>query len=474
MNYDVAIDRKYYAGLDRSRTVVALTFDADGDFNTGADGTVRIFQRDFDAVQVNPQPLPPKEWAQVNPQPLPPRIQTPSIALDRGNLNAIMLAFVQADAVDAHGGVAGVDQPGALWSADLRRTSGGWQSTAAPLLDNGAAVRGEEPRLLSGPNGTGSLVFRRFGAESESASIGQIALSSGIIIEGGRIVYGDPVALTNSAGAQQWMPAATLNLATNALHVNSVRRSLAPGAARSASEITRETAGATRMTVLADANDPVVAIALEDRADPALETALVLDRIHAPVGAAVQVAANGRNLGRRATDVAVHFFRGAPGSGAPVGQVVVGAVAAGAPFTAVLALPVQLGDQPLYALAVGADNAATANDAATGNLAAMPPPTISAVDGENALADSLLVALEQPAAEDLAGFRLLRSADPDGPFDLLAEVTEPLYLDLGLASGATYCYQAQVYDTRGNLSAPSAVVCGTVHVYRTFLPNVNR
>ena len=334
-----------------------------------------------------------------------------------------------------------------LWNADLRRTVGGWQSMAAPLLDNGAAVRGEEPHLLSGPNGAGSLVFRRFGAESETASIGQIALSSGIISEGGRTVYGDPVALTNSASAQQWMPAATLNLATNALHVNSVRRSLAPGAARGASEITRETAGAAQMTVLADANDPVVAIALEDRADPALETALVLDRIHAPVGETVQVTAHGRNLGRRAADVTVYFFRGVQGAGVQVGEIVIGAVAAGDAFSATLPVTVQMGDQPIYAVAMSSDNTSSANDTATGNLAAMPPPTISAVDGENALADSLLVALEQPAAEDLAGFRLLRSASPDGPFTLVAEVTEPLYLDLRLASGATYCYRAQVYDT---------------------------
>lgn len=89
------------------------------------------------------------------------------------------------------------------------------------------------------------------------------------------------------------MPAATLNLATNALHVSSVRRSPVPRATRSASEIARETAGSVRMTVLAGANDPVVALALEDRADPALETALVLDRIHAPIGETVQVAATG-------------------------------------------------------------------------------------------------------------------------------------------------------------------------------------
>lgn len=474
MNYDVAIDRKYYAGLDRSRTVVALTFDADGDFSTGDDRTVRIFQRDFDAVQVNPQPLPPKEWVLVNPQPLPPRIQTPTIALDRGNLNAIKLAFVQADAVDAEGGVAGIDQPGALWSADMRRTIGGWQTIAAPLLDQGVVVRGEEPRMLSGPNGAASLVFRRFDAASETASVGQIALSSGIIIEGGRTVYGAPVALTASAGAQQWMPAATLNPVTNALLVSSVRRILTTGAASTSSSEKEETASATSLTFLTVANDPVTAIVIQDRGDPALDQALELDRIHAPVGATVQVTAHGRNLGRRAVDVTVRFLRGAPGSGVQVGQIVIGSVAAGAAFSATLPLTVQMGDQPVYAAAVSTDNASSANDVATGNLTAMPPPTISTVDGENALANSLLVVVEQPAAEDLAGFRLLRSLEPDGPFVLTAEITEPLYLDLGLTAGANYCYRAQVYDTRGNLSPLSQSVCGTVNVYRLFLPSVRR
>ncbi len=82
--------------------------------------------------------------------------------------------------------------------------------------------------------------------------------------------------------------------------------------------------------------------------------------------------------------------------------------------------------------------------------------------------------VEQPAAEDLAGFRLLRSLGPDGPFVLVAEITEPLYLDLGLTAGATYCYRAQVYDTRGNLSPLSQSVCGAVNVYRLFLPSVRR
>ena len=473
MNYDVALDRKYYAGLDRSRTVVALTFDADGDFNTGSDRTVRIFQRDFDAVQVNPQPLPPKEWALVNPQPLPPRIQTPSIALDRGNLNAIKLAFVQSDAVDAQGGVAGIDEAGVVWSADIQRTIGGWQTSAAPLLDQGAAVRGEEPRVLSGPNGATSLVFRRFDAASPTASVGQIALSSGII-EGGRTTYGEPVALTNSAGAQQWMPAATLNPVTNALLVSSVRRTLTTGAASSSAPHEDEMTGAAHMTFVTAAADPVTALVIEDRGDPALESTLALDRIHAPVGATVQVTAHGRNLGRRAADVTVRFLRGAPGGGVQVGQVVIGAVAAGAAFSATLPVTVQMGDQPLYAVAVSTDNASSANDIATGNLAAMPAPIISAVDGENALANSLLVVLEQPAAEDLAGFRLLRSTGPDAPFVLAAEITEPLYLDLGLTAGATYCYRAQVYDTRGNLSPLSAPVCGASTFYRTFLPAVNR
>ncbi|MFN3332605.1 MAG: choice-of-anchor Q domain-containing protein [Caldilinea sp.] len=58
-----------------------------------------------------------------------------------------------------------IDQRGFIRPID------GWQSAAAPLLDQGAAVRNEEPRLLSGPNGAASLVFRRFDAANATASV---------------------------------------------------------------------------------------------------------------------------------------------------------------------------------------------------------------------------------------------------------------------------------------------------------------
>ncbi|MFN3980048.1 MAG: hypothetical protein ACK4SA_06680 [Caldilinea sp.] len=132
------------------------------------------------------------------------------------------------------------------------------------------------------------------------------------------------MALTNSVGAQQWMPAATLNPVTNALLVSSVRRTLTMGAASTSSTTEEEMTGAASKTFLTAANDPVTAIVMEDRGDPALESALEFDRIHAPVGASVQVTAHGRNLGRRTADVTVRFYRNAPGSGVQVGQVVIG------------------------------------------------------------------------------------------------------------------------------------------------------
>ncbi|MFN8445354.1 MAG: choice-of-anchor Q domain-containing protein [Caldilineaceae bacterium] len=473
MNFDVSLDRKYDALLDRSNTVLAFTLDRDGDVNTGGDRRIQLFRRNFDAVKLDPQPLPPKTWSLLDPQPLPPRVESPSVALDPTNLNNLKLAFLQRDATDNQEGVAMLGGEATLWSASVQLSANGWEIQAAPLLDGIEPVRAEEPTILTDNSGQSLIAFRRFGAAGTPAALGQIAVANAIIINGGRTQYGDPIYLTNTPAAQQWMPAVTLNPLNHNLQFASVQRAVSPSHAQTQVSENTVTMAATQSSILSAGSDPIINFVMSEKGDPALNPKLVLGQIHAAVGKTVSVTAQGRNLGRKTISIKVRFYQGTSSNGPMAGEVLVGNVAGGEPFSATLKFVVGQGTQPIFAHVIGDENAALANDDATGNLAAIPAPSLT-VNANSTPTDGLFVSLQLPAGEALAGFRLLRGPSPNGPFQLIAETTNSLYLDRGLSAGATYCYTAQVYDRAGMLSPQSPSECLTVADYRIFLPLVNR
>lgn len=66
--------------------------------------------------------------------------------------------------------------------------------------------------------------------------------------------------------------------------------------------------------------------------------------------------------------------------------------------------------------------------------------------------------------DDIAGYRVYRSASPDGPFHALAEEPTPLarFFDDSTAAGSTYCYRVAAVDVFGNEGPHSAIACDTI------------
>ncbi len=222
------------------------------------------------------------------------------------------------------------------------------------------------------------------------------------------------------------------------------------------------------------AADPIIAFAYPDAADLALDPQLRLARRHAPVGSTVEVTATGRNLGRRAAAISVRFFRGIPGAGIPAGEVALPAVAFNQPFTATITLAVGDGSQPIFAQAAAGGNLNTGNDLATGDLSALPPPAVVYAAADATLPNLVLVTIQPAEAEDVAGYRLLRSTSITGTYDLVAEAAGVQFVDAGLARGQTYCYQVQSYDLAGLVSPLTQPVCVMTEPMQLYLPLVRR
>lgn len=76
---------------------------------------------------------------------------------------------------------------------------------------------------------------------------------------------------------------------------------------------------------------------------------------------------------------------------------------------------------------------------------------------------SVRVTWTASSATDLAGYIVLRSESPDGPFIQLnsAPVTETSYLDEGLVPGQMYYYEVVAVDLSGNASQTSPTASGT-------------
>lgn len=75
---------------------------------------------------------------------------------------------------------------------------------------------------------------------------------------------------------------------------------------------------------------------------------------------------------------------------------------------------------------------------------------------------SVQVSWSPSNAPDLAGYLVLRSSSPDGPFVQLNLVpaSNTTYVDEGLVPGATYYYRVVAVDRSGNPSSPSPIASG--------------
>lgn len=461
-------------------TVYAVwTFDGDGQLNTGADRRVAVAHWNVvdevalnpqplppkDWAALNPQPLPPKDWALLNPQPLPPRIQSPAVSLADGSLR---LAFL-VNQPDAAGAETPIALGGDLWMAQLGQDGQTWQS--APLLDErGATVVGEAP-VFAGRGEEELLLFRRFGDANTSGALGQLSLSR-IVGQNAPTV---PLYVTNTP-QQQWQGALAINQVTGNAQIVKVSRAglrnvqdaaaLAPATTNSTME--------TRTALLSTASDPVETLLVADGADPALDPLQLSQRAAAP-GTQVEVEAVVRNVGRGTTSgLTINFYEGKPGAGVLRGS-------ANAPlpldlnesYTARFTIPAPATSGDVYAEVVtSGPNRSPANDRAAAQLGKPSAPQITAL-GEDPLFDgNVRLYWLQAAGEAVAGYRIYRSATVSGTFEFVGEAGPPTYVDLLSQPGVDYCYRVRAYTAASTLSDPSAAVCGKLDASQASSRNI--
>jgi hypothetical protein len=476
-NFQISAARRYYTATHESRTALAWTVDADGDISTGADRRVAV------AARIN-QVGNPGAWVALDPQPLPPSTSMPNIAL-RADQPALQLAFIAMPLNPDGVTTSFAGKAGEVWTADVNNLDTTPQVSARSLLDiDGTRVRGERPRLaLSGDETL--VVFRQFNSPADPISLdpqplpphemGVLAVSRGVL-QVNTTVPAPPVSLTD--GAQQfWQPAAIIDPTSNRLRVTGVLRA---GALAKPDRPTLpvghpDRAAALNIQLLSPQADPIMSLDLPDTGDPMLRPSLALSRLHAAPGKQVIVTAQGRNLGRSTVNVKVSFYAGYAPTGTLVTEVNVGPIGFNAPFTATLSVARVSGPRPIYAVASSVDgDLDTSNNAATSDLGALPAPGIISVMPSVPFDKALDVQITPADADDVAGYRLLRSVGLTGTQQLAGETNNWLHIDQALMRGVNYCYTVQAYDSAGQLSPLSPRVCGELPLYTVYLPLVRR
>ncbi len=93
-----------------------------------------------------------------------------------------------------------------------------------------------------------------------------------------------------------------------------------------------------------------------------------------------------------------------------------------------------------------------------------PPAAPSGVAVEDAtIGGQVMVSWKPNPESDVTGYRVYRSLDPAGPFNLVSgdqPVTVNQYHDVNLTNGTTYYYQVTAVDKTGNVSEPSPAASG--------------
>ena len=87
---------------------------------------------------------------------------------------------------------------------------------------------------------------------------------------------------------------------------------------------------------------------------------------------------------------------------------------------------------------------------------------------------SLAVKWRAVNVSGVAGYRILRSTQPGGTYEVVGEATGSVFNDLPVQRGQTYYYVVQAYDGSGIASGFSQELSGTLSLLNTFLPTVMR
>ena len=127
----------------------------------------------------------------------------------------------------------------------------------------------------------------------------------------------------------------------------------------------------------------------------------------------------------------------------------------------------------MYAEVVtGGENANLQNDRATADLGALPAPQALGVQEGTLFESSLAVKWQAVDVSGVAGYRILRSTQLGGPYEVVGEAIGSVFNDLPVQRGQTYYYVVQAYDGSGIVSGFSQELSGTLSRLNTFLPTV--
>ena len=459
-NYQVQVDRRIVT--DVSQRVLAWTVDGDGDLGTTSDRSVVVFDRNG------------ATWKKDTSNTLPSRAESPQVALIPGGQDLFMAYLVRNN--DSSGSQGGLGNLGALQTA--RRNFGGAWSKFAVLDEDGDPVRAEQPRLDVGGDGRALVLIRRFGETATNGELGQIAYSP--LKESGEAY--PPLYLTDEA-QQKWQPALAINQDNaQALFLNVGRAMAVSTAANLASNPLNAAAPGVHpesaMVQLSTDNDPVESAVIEPGADPALDPDLKVSQYHANPGETVVVTATVRNIGNQAASgVKVGLFSGQNPGGDLIQEIAAGDLSFNQSQVIAFQMTAGSGNQPVYVkITAGSANINAGNDLVTTAIGELLPPGLMHIQANPMAPASLQIAWQAPIMQGIAGFRILRSLSPGGPYELVGETSRTLYTDFLLSDEIGYYYVVQTFDDAGAVSAysdeVSAEVSASVPTGMIYLPLV--
>jgi hypothetical protein len=373
----------------------------------------------------------------------------------------------------------GIGNTAKLWTAEFKTSHSGSMWTEQALLDaNNQAVFAERPLLASSAAGERVLLFRRFGPAGTQGMLGQLAIS--------RRMAGDaqyrPPAYISGDGYQHWMAAMTLNPLTNQVLWSDVRRAAVgqqvekSGAALSLAPVETAAMQAQTIAVLSPTDDPVQAGLMAYGADPGLDAVLGLSEQHAAVGTPVTVTAMLRNLGREAASgMKISLYAGtAPGGALLAEQFPAGSLDFNQALTLTFHVTAGSGAQPVYAQVTGTDMN-PGNNLATADLGMLPSPALISVAPAADGSATMVLGWMPPAVDGVLSYRILRSEQPGGPYELVGMAFGATsYNDLLLQRSRPYYYVVQAVDGSGVRSAYSNESGGEVAALSLYLPLITK
>jgi hypothetical protein len=471
-NSQVSAARLYFedpaTGQTLNRKILVWTYDADGDWNTNNDRRMAVaipaaggWSASLTSEQTN-------------------RSDSPDVSLSMNNPDRAVVAFlVRGTDGDGLTDTGMLSNQARLWTAHYQFGDGSVVNLMPVSDENGAPVRAERPRLSSTNSGETLLAFRQFGEAGSSLGLGQISLSQQASNSDS---FSQSLMVTDEP-RQNWQAVVAVDPSSNKLTIVKIGRPPILPEGVDATPLLEELASQQNgyfdwvgLDEIENGETTLDFVTIEPGADPAIKPGLDLSQRHAMVGQSVTVTATVRNLGRNASgEVYVNFFEGEPGNGVWIESVPVSLLEFNEVKEVSISVTASAGEQPYYAqLSTNGENLNPHNDLASADLGAIGTPVAQGVVISTLYQSALAVKWQVLELPGIAGYRVLRSTQPGGPFELVGETTQTVFNDVLLKSGKIYYYVIQAFDGSGVLSANSNEVSGSLPYQVIYAPGITR